>query len=155
MKKIKMVCFDMDGTIADLYKVPNWLEELRAEDSSPYKKAEPMWDMEELATVLHQLQVIGIQISIITWLAKESSKQYDRDVYTAKKEWLKKQGFPYDEFHGIKYGTTKANCVRKKLAEDELAILIDDNAKVRKGWTLGDTINPTEDDIIKMLKALL
>lgn len=22
----KMLCFDMDGTIADLYAVPNWLE---------------------------------------------------------------------------------------------------------------------------------
>ena len=21
---LKMICFDMDGTIADLYRVPNW-----------------------------------------------------------------------------------------------------------------------------------
>ena len=34
--KMKMICFDMDGTIADLYAVPNWLDKLRAEDASPY-----------------------------------------------------------------------------------------------------------------------
>ena len=32
---LKMICFDMDGTIADLYAVPNWLEKLRAYDASP------------------------------------------------------------------------------------------------------------------------
>lgn len=32
---MKMICFDMDGTIADLYAVPNWLDKLRAEDASP------------------------------------------------------------------------------------------------------------------------
>ena len=33
----KMICFDMDGTIADLYAVPGWLEKLRAEDATPYR----------------------------------------------------------------------------------------------------------------------
>mgnify|MGYP003560240319 CR=1 FL=1 len=31
MAKVKMVCFDMDGTIADLYGVDNWLEYLENE----------------------------------------------------------------------------------------------------------------------------
>ena len=41
----KMICFDMDGTIADLYNVPNWLPKLRAEDASPYEDAAPIYDM--------------------------------------------------------------------------------------------------------------
>ena len=28
----KMICFDMDGTIADLYSVDGWLDYLRAEN---------------------------------------------------------------------------------------------------------------------------
>ena len=35
MNKPKMICFDMDGTIADLYNVPNWLEMMRDENTAP------------------------------------------------------------------------------------------------------------------------
>jgi hypothetical protein len=45
--------------------------------------------------------------------------------------------------------------VRKFLADDETAILIDDNGKVRKGWHLGETVDPTEIDILDYLEALL
>lgn len=33
----KMIWFDMDGTIADLYGVENWLEDLRNEVARPIK----------------------------------------------------------------------------------------------------------------------
>ena len=33
--------FDMDGTIADLYGVKNWLPYLEAEDTTPYAIAKP------------------------------------------------------------------------------------------------------------------
>ena len=52
---IKEICFDMDGSIADFYGVPNWLEMIRAFDPTPYKIAKPMWDMSALANVLNQL----------------------------------------------------------------------------------------------------
>ena len=39
------IYLDMDGTIADLYGVEDWLKKLRAEDSSPYEEAEPMCDL--------------------------------------------------------------------------------------------------------------
>ena len=35
------------------------------------------------------------------------------------------------------------------------AILFDDNAKVRQGWTMGEAIDPTEIDIVEYLKGLL
>ena len=71
-------------------------------------------------------------------------------VAKAKKEWLAKYNFPADEIHCVKYGTTKANCTRKKA---DFQILIDDNKKVRDGWTLGTTVN-AQFDIMKFLKAL-
>lgn len=155
MLKIKMICFDMDGTIANLYGVPNWLIHLRNFDPYPYRQASPMWDMEELVSVLRQLQSSGIEIRIITWLSKDSTPEYDRAVRQAKREWLREQNFPFDHFHGVAYGATKADSVRKCLGEGETAILIDDNAKVRQGWHLGDTIDPITCNIIEALRKLL
>lgn len=155
MLKIKMICFDMDGTIANLYGVPNWLIHLRNFDPYPYRQANPMWDMEELVSLLHQLRNAGIEIRIISWLSKDSNPDYNRAVRQAKREWLMKYNFPYDHFHGVRYGATKADSVRKYLDEGETAILIDDNAKVRQGWHLGDTIDPTACNILEVLRGLL
>lgn len=147
----KMIVFDMDGTIADLYNVNNWLGDLRSENVRPYVEAKPMYNMEELASLLLQAKLQGFIIAVTTWLAKESSKEYKKAVTKAKKEWLANYNFPYDEIHLVAYGTTKANCTRKKA---EYQVLVDDNAQVRKGWTLGDTINANE-NIIPELKELL
>ena len=150
--KIKMVCFDMDGTIADLYGVKGWLNDLRNENPRPYIEAKPMWDMRKLTDAL---KALNVEIRIITWLSKDSSDEYKDAVRKAKLEWLKAQGFPFDKFHGVQYGATKADSVRKYLAEDETAVLIDDNAKIRSGWHLGETVDPTVVDIVKYLQEMV
>lgn len=147
----KMLVFDMDGTIADLYGVENWLSDLQAEDTRPYEIAEPLVDMNELIDTLTELITKGWRIAVTTWLAKNGSKEYNKKTAEAKKAWLEKYNFPYDEIHCVKYGTTKANCTRTKA---DFQILIDDNKKVRDGWTLGTTVN-AEYDILPFLKALL
>ena len=148
----KVICFDMDGTIADLYSVPNWLDKLRAEDSSPYSDATPMWDMEELKKVLLLLISEGWEVRVISWLSKDSSESYKDGVRKAKLEWLAKYDFPYRRCHLVAYGTTKADCVRRWASP---AILVDDNEKVRNGWHLGETIDPTKVDLIEELRKLL
>ena len=148
----KMICFDMDGTIADLYGVEGWLAKLRAEDASPYRDAKPLYDMDELNLVLNALANEGWEIRVISWLSKDASAEYNKAVRIAKREWLAKYNFPVDKVHLVAYGTTKANSVRKYTAQ---AILVDDNAKVREGWHLGDTINPLDGDLIERLTALL
>ena len=152
---LKMICFDMDGTIADLYGVENWLNMLRAYDPTPYEVAKPMWDMAELADLLHKAQTAGIEVRIITWLSKETTAEYDNAVRIAKLNWLAEHNFPFDHFHGVRYGATKADSIRRYLGEGETAILIDDNTKVRQGWTMGDTIDPTACDLVEILKGLL
>lgn len=147
----KMICFDMDGTIADTYAVPNWLEKLRAEDPSPYVIATPMWDMDALRNILETLIEKGWEIRIISWLSKDASREYNKAVREAKRAWLKEYNFPVDKVHLVAYGTTKANCVRK---ETDHAILIDDNEKVRDGWHLGETIDPTKVDLLEVLAEL-
>ena len=151
----KILVFDMDGTIADLYGVDNWLEDLRAENPRPYINAKPLYTMEDLNTLLKIFKDNGWRIVVTTWLAKDSSKKYDTLVREAKLAWLEEYHFPYDEIHLVKYGTTKANCTRHL---GGFQVLIDDNEKVRKGWTLGRTIDANKnilDDLIDLLNDII
>ena len=155
MNRIKMVCFDMDGTLADLYGVQNWLPMLQKASPLPYKVAKPMWDMREMRDLLLQIKNKGIEIRIITWLAPNSTDVYVRETRAAKKEWLARYNFPYDHFHGIAYGTKKINPIKKYLAENETAILFDDSETVRNAWNVGATFNPQTENIIEILKSLI
>ena len=147
----KILVFDMDGTIADLYGVPGWLDMIRNENPEPYITAKPLYDVDSLNGILEFLKFDGWKIVVTSWLAKNSTREYDKKVRTAKIEWLNKIGFPYDEIHIVKYGTTKANCTRKLKG---IQILIDDNEKIRKGWTLGQTIDANK-NILKELAGLV
>ena len=148
----KILVFDMDGTIANLYGVEGWLTDLRSENPRPYEIAEPMYDMENLAMILQDFKALGWKIIVTTWLAKGSTKKYDNLVREAKLNWLDEYNFPYDEIHLIKYGTTKANCTRKK---GGFQVLIDDNEKVRNGWTLGKTIDANKNILNELIDLLI
>lgn len=152
MEKKGLICFDMDGTIADLYSYPNWLDCLNNEDPAPYLHAKPLYNMDELNEVLNLLIAQGWEIRIISWLSKNSSEEFKEVVRAAKILWLNQYKFPYKKCHLISYGTTKANCVRE---EARPAILIDDNSNVRKGWHIGTTIDPITQNIVEELKKLL
>ena len=149
----KMICFDMDGTIADLYGVENWLEKLRAEDASPYYSAKPLVNMRKLNTICKALIAEGWEIRVISWLSKDSSEKYKEQVRRAKRAWLWYHGFPASKTHLVSYGTTKADCVRR--AGEGAKILVDDNSKIRDGWHLGETIDATDKNWLDKLAALL
>lgn len=142
------ICFDMDGTIANLYKVEGWLENLIAEDVRPYREAEVMLNMNVLARQLNKLQAAGHEIVIISWLSKCGSDDYDARVTETKKAWLRKHlgSVQFNEINIVKYGTCKAQFARSK--ND---ILFDDEEPNRKAWT-GKAYNVN--NIIEVLKAL-
>lgn len=146
----KAIVLDMDGTLANLYGVDGWLADLRNENTRPYDVAEPMYNMDELNEVIKKLQSNGWKIIITTWLAKGATKNYNNAVRQSKINWLKKYHFNYDEIHLVKYGTTKADCTRKIKGYQ---ILVDDNEKIRKGWTLGATIDANK-NILKELEKI-
>lgn len=152
LKANKMLVFDMDGTIVNFYQVPNWLEDLKNCNPRPYEVAEPLYNMMLLKNILLTFKLLGWKIAVTSWLSKDSTKEFDKMVRTAKREWLKNQGFPYDEIHLVKYGTNKSNCTRNKA---NYQILVDDNADVRAKWSLGDTINAQENIIDKLQDLLL
>jgi phosphoglycolate phosphatase-like HAD superfamily hydrolase len=147
----RTIVFDMDGTIADFYGVKGWLDYLKAEDTTPYEIAKPLYDMVALANLLMTLKADGWKVVVTTWLAKGGTKEYNDRTRKAKLEWLAKYNFPYDEIHLVKYGTTKANCTRKI---GGFQVLVDDNEKVRKGWNLGATINANY-NIVKEIEKLV
>lgn len=148
----KILVFDMDGTIADFYGVNGWLDYLKESNPTPYIIAEPLYDMVVLTSVLNILKAKGWKIVVTSWLAKDSTKDFDKEVRQAKREWLEEYNFPFDEIHLVKYGTTKANCTRKL---GGYQILVDDNEQVRKGWNLGATINANENILDKLIDLLV
>ena len=152
MTQEKVLVFDMDGTLADFYGVNDWLQYLEEQNPTPYIIAEPLYNMEVLACILGLLRHKGWKVVITSWLAKDSTKEFDNEVRQAKKNWLEQYHFPYDEIHLVKYGTTKANCTRKL---GGFQILVDDNDNVRKGWHLGETINANENIMEKLFELLL
>lgn len=151
-EEMKVLVFDMDGTLVDLYGVPNWLEDLRAFNPRPYRVAKPLYDIDLLNAILLALKACGWRIAVTSWLSKESTPFYDELVRIEKRESLARMEFPADEIHLVKYGTTKANCTRHL---GGYQILVDDNAQVRNGWHLGDTIDANENIVEKLLELLL
>ena len=148
---MRTIYFDMDGTIADLYGVIDWLPKLRAEDATPYEEAAPLVNMNDLQFCLSYLQAYGYKIGIISWLAKNSSKTYDNAVRKAKMKWLK-ENLPkihFDEMHIVKYGTRK-----DYIAKDKNGIIFDDDERVREKWR-GEALNPNFIDIIENLKRMV
>ena len=124
--------FDMDGTIANLYGVENWLAMLTAEDPTPYAEALPLLRLSALARRLNNLQRNGYQIAIISWLSKTGSAEYNEIVTEAKMNWLKKHlpSVAWDRITIVPYGTPKQN-----FCENPFDILFDDEAKNRDNWT--------------------
>ena len=83
------IWFDMDGTIADLYGVQNWLDYLIAKDALPYEVAKPLVRLSALARVLNNLQRKGFKVGVISWLAKNSTADYDEAVTEAENAVLR------------------------------------------------------------------
>lgn len=148
---MKNIYFDMDGTIADLYGVENWLEYLKDENPAPYRAAAPMLDMENFSTILEKLQGKGYTIGIISWLAKNSSAKFNEKITFEKISWLNKYlpNISWNEIHIVEYGTNKSffGC----------GILFDDEIGNRKNWAVAEYNNLAFDEknILKILENFL
>lgn len=145
---MRAIYFDMDGTIANLYNVNGWLEDIRAERVRPYREAETMVRMATLARLLNRLQRNGYTIGIVSWLAKNSTQEYNERIVQAKVNWLHKHlpSVQWNEVHIVEYGTPKQTVVQYNKG-----ILFDDEEQNRNNWT---GIAYDEKNIIEILKGL-
>ena len=124
--------FDLDGCIVDLYSVPNWLEMLIAEDTTPYAIAKPLLNLSALARKLNALQKNGYRLAIISWTSKSGSEEYNARVTEIKKAWLAEHlpSVRWNEINIVPYGTPKYF-----FCHNPLDILFDDEERNRIGWT--------------------
>ena len=133
MKEMNItINFDMDGTIADLYGVENWLDYLINENTFPYANAKPLVRLNLLARRLNTLQRNGYNIAVISWLSKSGTEEYNRAVTEVKMAWLKKHlpSVNWDRITIVPYGTPKQN-----FCNHPLAVLFDDEERNRVNWT--------------------
>lgn len=141
------IWFDMDGTIADLYGVEDWLNYLVNENPYPYINAKALLNFSLLARLLNKVQTKGFQIGIISWTSKVGSTDYNEKVTLAKMEWLAKhlKSVHWDEIKIVNYGTNK-------FEECGGGILFDDEIGNREAWG-ENAFEPTM--IIEKLKELV
>lgn len=133
MNTTPIFCFDMDGTIADLYAVENWLADLRNFSARPYAEAAPMMNFSALARQLNAAQRKGAKLVIISWSSKESNEIFDHEIMVAKMEWLAEHlpSVHWDEINVVPYGTNKANVCG---VDGENFILFDDEERNQTAW---------------------
>jgi hypothetical protein len=150
--KEKWIWFDMDGTIADLYGVEGWLDDLINLNTRPYEKAKLLYDNADLLYMLGLLREKGYHIGVISWGSKAKNTDFDKEVEYVKREWLYDKCISdfLDRIIVTAYGVRKADTCRKYGS----GILVDDEEQNRKAWDLGRTINANE-NIIEALKALV
>ena len=148
---IKTINFDMDGTLADLYAVDDWLSKLRAYDATPYEDAVPLVNLSSLAFYIHKAQKNGWRVNIISWLSKEPSADYDEEVAEAKLDWLAEHlpSVQFDEIFIVPYGTPKASLAS--------GVLFDDERPNREAWNKasGDNVAFDAAGLLEILPELL
>ena len=142
---MKNIYFDMDGTIANLYGVEGWLDDIRAERVRPYAEAKPMVNFSVLARVLNRLVRNGYSVNIISWTARGGSSEYNEAVAEAKRAWLAKHlpSVRFENVFIVPYGTPKQNF--------GFGVLFDDEKPNRDNW---NGVAYDVDNIIGILKGL-
>lgn len=141
------IWFDMDGTIADLYGVENWLEMLIAHDETPYAIAKPIVNLSVLARLMNKAQRKGFEICIVSALAKDSTAEYDERVRNAKIKWLANhlKSVHFDEIRFVPYWYTKND------VNTGADVLFDDEERHLEKWT-GTAVHASK--MIETLKAI-
>lgn len=142
----KWIWLDCDGTWIDLYGVENWLEMLIAEDVTPYKIAKPLVNLSWLARTIHELQAKNFKIGIISWLSKNGTEKYNKQVTITKLNYFKEHlpSVTFDCINIIPHGTPKSTCGN--------GILFDDEENNRNEWK-GIAYN--EENLILKLRNIL
>lgn len=123
----KIVYFDMDGTLADLYGVTNVFKRLDALDANVYSEAKPI---DTYINMLKEFKNMGYKVIILSCLGMISDKQFDKDTIHNKGLWL-------DKYVGKQYIDERIyipNTKHKEQYINEYGILVDDDDKVLMNW---------------------
>lgn len=143
-----VIFFDMDGTIANLYGVENWLTRLRSYDSKIYYEAGALCNMRTLARRLNKIQKNGIKIGVISWGSKDKNPDFLEKVKAEKLRWLgvHLKSVSFDEIHIVEYGTKKTSF---RSSSDD--ILFDDETENLIDWGMGGFHPDAMESVLKVL----
>ena len=150
----RIVYFDMDGTIADLYNSDRWLEKIQARQPV-FSNLAPMVDMVALQKVMGLLRDDDTDFGVITWLPMDADEQYCKACTVEKSDWLMEM-FGTDAFtecYCVKYDTPKHEVPGRKLTKND--ILIDDNWDVLLEWNKAGGRGVHASQILNYLVKLL
>lgn len=135
----KVVYFDMDGTIADLYGVSDCFKRLDNMDAAVYSEAKPI---DKYINMLKEFHTMGYKVVILSALGMVSSKQFDEDTIRNKGIWL-------DTYVGKEYIDERIyipNTKHKELYQlFGKGILVDDDDRVLMNWNY-DRIKAVNDN---------
>lgn len=131
----KYLWFDMDGTIYDLYKIPGWLDALRANEMDIFSIDDmARKSLPRIREAVRALMRNGWTVGVITWAPMhiEMDTETFNECYEQKRAWIERN-FPelLDNFRCVEYGDPKANWVDD---DESINILVDDNKMVRADW---------------------
>lgn len=121
MKK-QIVYLDMDGTIANLYGIENWLDGLLNEVEGLFLNCEPLVSSEELEKYFPNEKY---ELRICSMTPLNASEEYCKVVIEEKNLWLDKYFPQITHRVYMKYGSNK------NLKNCQNHILVDDNEKIR------------------------
>ena len=151
----KVLYFDMDGTIADLYNSENWLSKIQNHQPVFENLEEMPW----WATAKKLIRVLkmefGYEVGVITWTPMDTTAEYEAIARHEKNMWLGEHAEEIFDFVTFqRYGTPKELSMRDNYQQG-LHILFDDNHEVRAEWE--QTFKPAYDakDMVNVLRTLL
>jgi len=145
-----MFWFGLDGTLYNLYQLPNWLERIRNHDASVYEETH--------CTIKRGLDALDFcirftcgmfdyayqsEVGIITSGTKTSTYDFDQEAEQAKRDWFYgckeislSNMVDKNNFFFIPYGTSKTKVIQDTRGYDPstLHILFDSSKEARDEW---------------------
>ena len=124
MKK-QVVYLDMDGTIANLYGMNNWLESLENEVEGLFLNCEPLVSENKLKEFFPSEEY---ELRICSMTPLNATNEYCQVVIKEKNQWLDKYFPSITHRVYMEYGN------HKNLKNSKNHILIDDNETIRNSY---------------------
>lgn len=147
----KIINFDLDGTLYNLYSMENWLSRIEQEEKNVFTDGEFITNYDEFIECIDLLKERGYKFNVITWLPMGASKAYEKQCTEEKLKWIEKY-LPFVEKIKITpYGKEKHKQIKQ-------GVLIDDNKVVCSMWNGSNrkAINVSEKfNVVKALRKII
>jgi len=150
---MKKIVFDLDGTLYDLYGVPDWEKKLREEKENIFLEGKSFLN-KDFYEIIEELLKNGFSFDVATWLPMFATKQYEEKCRKEKERWVKENLKFVKNIYIDAYGVPKQKMVKEK---SSLMILIDDNLEVCKDWATKKQrqYKNVKDNLIEILEEIL